>query len=145
MNKLFFFTMALVFISGCSSTPTRTGCISGNCVNGNGTYVWSSGGKYSGGWRNDKKHGYGTYTWADGDSRSGYYLNGKRVSRSAYKSASSPKSSSTSSSNKCRNRNAAANAYKGFVTGLNLLLGGAKGAEYGYRESSKQTRWLECD
>lgn len=51
----------------------------------------------------------------------------------------------------CRTRNTLANTYKGLVTGMNLLLGatndmgGVEGAKFGYRESSKQTKWFECD
>ena len=36
------------------------GCISGNCVNGQGTYTWVDGEQYVGDWRNDKPHGVGS-------------------------------------------------------------------------------------
>ena len=38
----------------------QTGCISGDCVNGYGTYVSDNGDKYIGEWKNGKKHGFGT-------------------------------------------------------------------------------------
>jgi len=48
------------------STLSWGDCISGNCVNGQGTYTYASGEKYVGEWKDSKKHGQGTYTWADG-------------------------------------------------------------------------------
>jgi parvulin-like peptidyl-prolyl isomerase len=36
-------------------------CISGNCSNGKGTYIWSNGNKYIGDWKGGRKDGYGTF------------------------------------------------------------------------------------
>ena len=47
-------------------TIKKKGCISGDCVNGQGTYNFQSGAKYVGEWKNDKIHGLGTYTFAEG-------------------------------------------------------------------------------
>ena len=41
----------------------ETGCISGDCQNGQGTYTYASGSKYVGEYKEDKKDGQGTYTW----------------------------------------------------------------------------------
>ena len=41
-------------------------CISGDCVNGIGTFTWDNGNKYVGEWKDSKRHGQGTYTGADG-------------------------------------------------------------------------------
>jgi peptidoglycan hydrolase-like protein with peptidoglycan-binding domain len=43
-----------------------TGCIKGDCENGQGTYNWPNGDKYMGNWEEGKMTGQGTYTWADG-------------------------------------------------------------------------------
>ncbi len=52
-------------------------CISGDCINGFGTYVWKSGSSYSGNWLNGEMSGFGTYLWATGKKYVGEWLNGK--------------------------------------------------------------------
>jgi len=52
-------------------------CISGNCVNGQGTYTWASGSKYVGEFMNDMMHGQGTFTYADGRIEKGLWENNK--------------------------------------------------------------------
>ena len=50
-------------------------CISGNCVNGYGTYTYADGDKYVGEWGNGKRNGQGTYTYADGGKKAGIWGN----------------------------------------------------------------------
>jgi len=57
--------VALLLIST-QSWGQETGCISGNCVNGQGTYVFTNGMKYVGEWKDGKQHGQVTYTSVDG-------------------------------------------------------------------------------
>ena len=45
----------------------ETGCISGDCENGTGTYLFEIGDKYIGEWKNNKFHGTGTYYLENGD------------------------------------------------------------------------------
>ena len=75
-------------------------CISGDCNNGQGTYIyangdkyvgehkdgWShgqgtytdtSGNKYVGEWKDNKMHGQGTKTWSDGAVFKGLWENGE--------------------------------------------------------------------
>jgi len=54
------------------------GCISGNCENGQGTYVWDDGDKYVGAWQNGKRNGQGTFTWVNGSKYVGEYKDSKR-------------------------------------------------------------------
>lgn len=53
-------------------------CVSGNCSNGFGTYVWESGDMYTGFWKNGDKHYFGMNFWSDGDFWYGLYKNGDR-------------------------------------------------------------------
>jgi len=51
------------FIGGCAS---KIGCVKGNCVDGEGTYIFPSGNIYTGEFKNGKYNGHGTYTFSDG-------------------------------------------------------------------------------
>ena len=42
-------------------------CVSGDCENGQGTYIWTNGDKYVGEWKDGKRNGQGTYTWGSGE------------------------------------------------------------------------------
>ena len=54
----------------------ETGCTSGNCVNGQGTYTFSDGTQYVGEYRDGVGHGQGTRTYADGSKYVGEYRDG---------------------------------------------------------------------
>jgi len=55
----------------------QTGCVSGNCDNGYGTWVYKSGAKYVGYFSKQKFHGQGTFYRSDGDTYKGYFANDK--------------------------------------------------------------------
>ena len=44
---------------------------------GQGTYTWSDGRKYKGGWKDGKHHGHGEYTKTDGNKYVGDYKDGE--------------------------------------------------------------------
>ena len=67
-----------------SGSILKRGCISGNCINGKGTYFYEDGNKYDGEWKNDKMEGRGTYTWKGGDRYTGKYRNNKREGHGIY-------------------------------------------------------------
>ncbi len=60
------------------------GCISGNCINGRGTYQWSGGEQYSGDWQNQQKHGYGTYIYQSGEKYTGDWRFNKKQGQGIY-------------------------------------------------------------
>ena len=76
MKKLLFILIFLPFIGfGQSfSFGNQTGCVSGNCLNGYGLYVWPNGDTYEGFWINGKRHGKGTFTYDLGT-----FVNGRRA------------------------------------------------------------------
>ena len=53
-----------------------TGCISGNCVNGQGKRIYNNGDYYEGNFKDGKRSGNGVYTFASGAYYSGRFLNG---------------------------------------------------------------------
>jgi antitoxin component YwqK of YwqJK toxin-antitoxin module len=55
-----------------------TGCIKGDCENGQGTYTFTNGNKYVGEYKDGKPNGQGTFTYNDGDKYVGEYKDGKR-------------------------------------------------------------------
>ena len=73
------FIISTLLILGSSFLLSEEECIQGDCVNGYGTYIFSSGDKYVGEWKNSKYHGQGTFTYADGRVEKGIWENGKLV------------------------------------------------------------------
>ena len=54
-------------------------CVSGDCINGFGTYVWPSGDKYIGNWKNYKREGAGTSSSPQGDQFTGTWHDNEKV------------------------------------------------------------------
>ena len=52
--------------------------------NGEGNHVWPSGSKYSGQWKDDKRDGEGTYAWQDGEKYTGQWQDGKIHGKGTY-------------------------------------------------------------
>lgn len=50
-----------------ASTSSAKGCITGNCTDGYGIYVWDNGEKYEGFWKNDHRSGQGTNYFVSGE------------------------------------------------------------------------------
>jgi hypothetical protein len=65
------------FLGNSLTVSGKTGCIEGDCENGQGTYVYKAGSaKYFGTFKNENPHGYGTCTYANGDVYVGEWQDG---------------------------------------------------------------------
>ena len=58
-------------------TKPVASCIAGDCVNGQGTATYPSGGKYVGEWKDGESNGQGTATSPDGTKYVGEWKDGK--------------------------------------------------------------------
>ena len=68
---------------GAASPPrvapsTISGCVEGDCSNGEGVYVWSNGVKYIGSFRRGRQHGQGLLVMPDGASYDGGWRDGQK-------------------------------------------------------------------
>lgn len=70
----------LCLFSICIAQPL-TGCVSGNCENGYGVYIWKSGTIYAGNWVKGKKHYFGVQIWPSGTAFMGIYKDDERQNR----------------------------------------------------------------
>lgn len=57
-------------------TDIQSGCITGNCINGKGTFAYPDGSKYEGEFANKKVHGWGTWDYPNGDKFVGSFQKG---------------------------------------------------------------------
>ena len=73
MNHKYFISFTLLFI-----TPffLFAQCISGNCIDGTGTYTYPSGATYIGKFQQGKMNGWGMCTYSNGSIYKGEWLNG---------------------------------------------------------------------
>ena len=62
----------------------KQGCIDGNCINGQGTYLFVDGNKYVGEFKDGKQYGQGTFTFAHGDKYVGEFKDGKMHGQGTY-------------------------------------------------------------
>ena len=85
MKKLL---ISLILVFAFSSAAFADRCISGDCFDGYGTYVWTTGkyagDKYVGENKNNILHGQGTYYYANGDKYVGEYKDGHQHGQGIY-------------------------------------------------------------
>ena len=86
MKKLLGILVLGLLLGGCSTTPIevktyKTECIEGDCINGKGSFTWSSGDKYVGEFTDSKRNGKGTITWVNGNKYIGDWKNGERTGK----------------------------------------------------------------
>ena len=66
-------------------------CTTGNCFDGNGTYLFENGDLYNGLWKKGIPNGYGVYEFANGDVYKGAWKGGLMDGRGTYTYANGDK------------------------------------------------------
>jgi hypothetical protein len=74
--------LVFLFIAPGVSFSQKSNCISGDCINGYGIFVWGKksdnlGDRYEGAWENGTMHGEGRYFYANGSVYQGEFVDGK--------------------------------------------------------------------
>ncbi len=87
MNNKKLLLAATVFIITSSAFAQTDGCISGNCTNGIGTYLWETKQEYTGEFVNGIRTGLGVYDWDDGSYYYGFFVNGILEGKGIYLSS----------------------------------------------------------
>lgn len=88
---IFSIFLSLTSVGQTDTTTNSFGCVSGDCNNGNGTFIDSLGNIYTGEWKDGTKNGHGTYTQKRrGEKYIGEWKDGKKngkgeFTRNAYK------------------------------------------------------------
>jgi hypothetical protein len=77
-----FFTISFLFLQ--YSAYAKDKCISGNCINGNGTMIYSNGIKYVGEFKNGEPNGKGTSIYSNGNKYIGEFKNGRKNGQGTY-------------------------------------------------------------
>ncbi|MBW7858807.1 MAG: hypothetical protein H3C43_11070 [Leptonema sp. (in: Bacteria)] len=89
------------FLASCQSTQTQDGtdngtatdrnvsidgkgCVSGDCQNGTGTYIYDTKDKYTGAFKNGLRNGMGIMEYSNGDRFEGQYENDSRQGNGTY-------------------------------------------------------------
>lgn len=62
----------------------KTGCVKGDCANGIGTFLWNSGSKYVGEYKNGQRNGFGTLYYDNGDVFIGEWVTNKQEGNGVY-------------------------------------------------------------
>jgi hypothetical protein len=76
--RAFLIAMSILWLCTSTMAQGRTGCVTGTCIQGKGTYHYANGNKYSGDWIQSLPHGKGTYSYRDGNIYSGDWIKGQR-------------------------------------------------------------------
>jgi hypothetical protein len=81
MNKKYFLSILLAV---CLLKQNHAQCLSGDCQDGLGTYIWDSGDEFTGQWTGGVRTRIGVYDWKDGSYYYGYFQDGKLEGKGVY-------------------------------------------------------------
>ncbi|MCE9501138.1 MAG: hypothetical protein K8R21_11680 [Leptospira sp.] len=70
---------------GADSAAKTESCLEGNCTNGYGVFLYSTGEKYSGNFKDNMREGQGKIVYPDGESYSGDFTKDKKDGYGEYK------------------------------------------------------------
>jgi len=79
--KNIFLHIIFLFVTFTITNNTKSQCISGDCVNGNGKKLYSNGDSYEGEFKNGETNGYGKLSYVDGSSYEGEFNDGQTICR----------------------------------------------------------------
>lgn len=85
-NLFLLFALFTVFTSS-----SLAQCTTGNCYEGNGSYLFENGDLYNGQWKKGEMNGYGVYEFASGDVYKGAWKKGLMEGRGTYTYANGDK------------------------------------------------------
>lgn len=98
-QRFFVFSISVIVLCSvaiaCSSSPSAEaterstalegpGCVAGDCVNGEGIFIYDDKSKYEGAFKDGKRNGKGVFTYVDGEIFEGIYLDGQRNGAGKY-------------------------------------------------------------
>lgn len=76
--------LLILFLFGLVTQSLNAQCISGDCINGTGTWKWESGATYTGEFKDGTRSGYGQYTFQNGDIYVGEWQSNRRHGYGVY-------------------------------------------------------------
>ena len=76
-------TLSLIIAIGFTAYANAQ-CTTGNCYEGNGTYLFENGDLFNGSWKKGVMEGYGVYEFTNGDVYKGAWKDGQMEGRGTY-------------------------------------------------------------
>ena len=88
---MLFRSIITAILISCFSFAVSAQCTTGNCYDGNGSYLFENGDLFNGQWKKGEMNGYGVYEYANGDVYKGAWKKGLMDGRGTYTYANGDK------------------------------------------------------